>query len=49
MASRPMSRQRKMATHLTPQSIDALINQALAIEDEQALEAVGAVHRASDT
>ena len=34
-----MSRQRKMATHLTPQSIDALINQALAIEDEQAQEA----------
>lgn len=28
-----------MATHLTPQSIDALINQALAIEDEQAQEA----------
>ncbi len=33
-----MSRQRKMATHLTPH-IDALINQALAIEDEQAQEA----------
>ena len=28
-----------MAKHLTPQTIDALINQALAIEDEQALEA----------
>ena len=28
-----------MADHLTPQSIDALINQALAIEDEQAQEA----------
>ena len=34
-----MSRQRKMANHLTPPSIDALINQALAIEDEQAQEA----------
>ena len=34
-----MSRKRKMATHLTPPSIDALINQALAIEDEQAQEA----------
>ena len=28
-----------MAKHLTPQTIDALINQALAIEDEQAQEA----------
>lgn len=28
-----------MAKHLTPQNIDALINQALAIEDEQAQEA----------
>ena len=28
-----------MAKHLTPQSIDSLINQALAIEDEQAQEA----------
>ena len=34
-----MSRKRKMAAHLTPPSIDALINQALAIEDEQAQEA----------
>ena len=34
-----MSRKSKMATHLTPQSIDALISQALAIEDEQAQEA----------
>ena len=31
-----------MASHLTPQSIDALINQALAIEDEAAQE-VGAL------
>jgi Staphylococcal nuclease homologue len=28
-----------MAKHLTPQTIDALINQALAVEDEQAQEA----------
>ena len=28
-----------MSKHLTPQTIDALINQALAIEDEQAQEA----------
>ena len=35
----PTSRKRKMASHLTPQTIDALINQALAIEDEQAQEA----------
>jgi hypothetical protein len=39
IASRPTSRKRKMAKHLTPQTIDALINQALAIEDEQAQEA----------
>jgi hypothetical protein len=33
------SRKRKMAKPLAPQTIDALINQALAIEDEQAQEA----------
>lgn len=34
-----MSRQRKMTSHLTPKTIDALITQALAIEQESALEA----------
>jgi len=36
------NRKRKMAKHLTPQTIDALINQALAIEDDEARE-VGAL------
>ena len=39
IASRPTSRKRKMAKHLTPQTIDALINQALAIEDDDVQEA----------
>lgn len=39
MQSSPYSQQRKMAKNLSLQSVDSLINQALAIESEQALEA----------